>query len=596
MAEQIVRIQSLPGIKRDGTKLEGDNYIDGAWVRFDRGLPRKMWGYASINKYLIGLARSIFGYTRDGLTYVHAGSSARLERLYIDENGNTSIVSDRTPAGLTASADNLWQFDSETLTSGTIVLMAQVAPNLSHISNNAGGQIFYGTMTATATLTQLTTGGGGLPTGVSVTGGVVAVHPYTFLYGNDGYVAWSVAGNPIDYTSTGSGAANITGQKIVKGLPIRGGGGNSPAALFWSLDSLIRASFVGGTTVFQFDTITSQSSILSAASVIEYDGIYYWIGIDRFLSFNGVVREIPNPVNKNFFFDNINLSQRQKVFATKVPRFGEIWFCFPFGDATEPNWAIVFQPATGTWYDTPLPEDGRAAGIPAAVFPSPIMSGVRARNYIATAAAVAAGGAGYTAGDVLHVSGGSALVPVELTVTTVAAGAVTVVAISNAGEYVSTPANAVSVTGGTGSGATFNLAFVTPYNLWVHETGLDAVDGQVSQPIQSYFETADISIPVTQHVEKSTQVLIMEPDFVQTGDMTVQVRGRANARSPENNGEVKTFVAPPVPTDNPQAQLVYFKDQRRQLRFRFESNTPGGDYQMGLILAHIQPSDGTVVG
>ena len=42
MAEKIVQIKSLPGIKRDGTKFEGDQYVDGQWVRFQRGLPRKI--------------------------------------------------------------------------------------------------------------------------------------------------------------------------------------------------------------------------------------------------------------------------------------------------------------------------------------------------------------------------------------------------------------------------------------------------------------------------------------------------------------------------------------------------------------------------
>ena len=57
MAEQIVQIMSKPGIKRDGTKFEGDQYVDGQWVRFQRGLPRKIGGYRSINKFLRGLPR-----------------------------------------------------------------------------------------------------------------------------------------------------------------------------------------------------------------------------------------------------------------------------------------------------------------------------------------------------------------------------------------------------------------------------------------------------------------------------------------------------------------------------------------------------------
>src|SRR5512137_1822551 len=112
MAEQIVQIRSLPGIKRDGTKFEGDQYVDGQWVRFQRGLPRKIGGYRSINKFLRGLPRSLTEYTQDLLTYVHAGSSNRLERFFIDGTYNTSVITDRTPLyDFTPDDGNLWQFE-----------------------------------------------------------------------------------------------------------------------------------------------------------------------------------------------------------------------------------------------------------------------------------------------------------------------------------------------------------------------------------------------------------------------------------------------------------------------------------------------------
>jgi len=94
-------------------------------------------------------------------------------------------------------------------------------------------------------------------------------------------------------------------------------------------------------------------------------------------------------------------------------------------------------------------------------------------------------------------------------------------------------------------------------------------------------------------VSKALQTLMIEPDFVQSGPLTVQITGRANARAQEVNGPVMTIVETP---STPQEQVIYFKEQRRELRFRFESNAIGGDYQMGLVLAHLQPGDGTVVG
>ena len=539
MAERILQIRSEPGIKRDGTRLEGDNYVDGQWVRFQRGLPRKIGGYRAINKYLREVSRALHEYTQNSLTYVHSGSANLVERLYIDNGFNTSIITNRTPSTLTVDPNNMWQFDAIASPAlGGMQLLAQVAPNLECICNADGGQLFYGDLFGTGPLQPVTN----LPTGYSLSGGVAVLHPYTFIFGNDGYVAWSPAGDPTDYTSLGSGAANIASQKIVRGIALRGGPGNSPSGLFWSADSLVRASFVGGDAIFQFDTISTQSSILGANTVIEYDGIFYWVGTDRFLMFNGVVREVPNNLNLNWFFDGLNQSQRQKVFAMKVPRYGEIWWCYPRGEATEPSHAVIYNVRENTWYDCELPNGGRSAAVSPSVFPKPIMTGVAP---------------------------------------TLSAEQVRV-----------TEGNDTRITEGGDTRVTQD-SVVEQYRLWLHESGVDEIDGLNIQPVLSFFETADMSLPVTAQENRALQVLMVEPDFVQSGDMSVAVHGRANARSPEVETEPMMF---PATANTPQEQVVYFKTQRRQLRFRFESNAIGGDYQMGLILAHIQPGDGTVIG
>jgi hypothetical protein len=591
MAEQIVQIRSAPGIKRDGTKFEGDQYVDGQWVRFQRGLPRKIGGYRSINKFLRGLPRALAEYTQDLQTYIHAGSSDRLERFFIDATFNTSVITDRTPtSGFTTDDANMWQFATSYDTTNGNQLVAQVAPNLDCICNSSNGELFIGNLLGTSVLTAVAL----VPANFSATGGVATLPPYTFVFGNDGYAAWSVPNTPSDFTGSGSGNAYITGQKIVRAMPLRGGPGNSPSGLFWSADSLIRGTYVGGTPIFQFDTISTQSSILASNSVIEYDGIFYWIGTDRFLMFNGVVREVENNMNLNFFFDNLNYAQRQKVFAYKVPRFGEIWWCFPFGDSTEPNHAVIYNVRENTWYDTELPNDGRGAGLFPAVFSKPLLSGVAPQEAQAFSVTVTAAGTGYVVGNTLAVVGGIGLITTELTVSTVnGTGGITGVTITNAGQYSTAPTNPVSVTGGAGSAATFTITYDNPYKFWVHETGTDEIDGLTLNPIQSFFETADLSLPVTAQVNKSLQVLMLEPDFVQSGDMTVSVRGRANARAPEVNGVTMTF---PETPQTPQEQVVFLKTQRRELRFRFESNAIGGDYQAGLILAHVQPGDGTTLG
>jgi len=215
---------------------------------------------------------------------------------------------------------------------------------------------------------------------ISVSGGACMLYPYLFVYGNNGLIQNCAAGDFNNWVSVDANANNISATKVVKGLPLRGGT-TSPAGLFWSLDQLTRVTYapqtVGTATLYwRYDIISTQTSILSSQSPIEYDGIYYWIGTDRFLMYNGVVQEIPNNTNINYFFDNLNYTQRQKVWAAKVPRWGEIWWFYPKGNATECTDAIIYNVRDKIWYDAgEAIGSHRSAGVYSEVFRFPIWAG-----------------------------------------------------------------------------------------------------------------------------------------------------------------------------------------------------------------------------
>lgn len=508
MAPIPFKIQSQPGVKRDGTRFEGDYHVDGLWMRFQRGLPRKMGGYRALTNALSGPARGMRSFSTRGLTHVNIGSSGALEHLALDGAGLATAVSNRTPAGFTAAPDNMWQMDVifDTITSKP-TLIAHATPSLTDIDSPDQTPIYYGDMVGNAPLTPI-------PTAPLVAGGVVALHPYLLAYDRDGAIYWSGPNRPNDWTAFGGGGGGyVTGQKILKGMATRGGG-QSPAGVFFSIDSVIRAQFVGAPATFAFDTISTESSVLSAQGFVDYDGIIYWLGVDRILSYSGVVREVPNTVNQDWFFRNLNFAHRQKVFAVKVPRFGEIWWCFPKGDATECNHALIFNVREQSWYDTALPADMRSAGHFPNAFPYPLM--VSAAPYAST----------------------------------------------------------------------------SKYTLWQHEFGVNEVNGSSIRPIRSYYETGDISLLAGQQGQnKSLRCALIEPDFIQRGDMSVTICGRINARAPEVESQPYTFKASAANGDE---ELVYPKDIRREMRFRFESNTIDGDYQAGQSFAHLEPADGRV--
>lgn len=371
--ENIYPITTLPGVKRDGTDFESNHYIDAQWCRFDRGLPKKMGGYRRISNDLSG---PVYGSHLDrinGLNYIYAGSANSLEMSTIDQTGAGSGVTDRTPGSFPTSPNNVWQFDNLYDAGGSAKrIVAHAGQNLMDISSSIQSPIYFGKSDASAALTS---------TGTSVSGGVFSLFPYMIGLDNDGYVLWSPP-NTMSFSGAGSGDARIAPNKLIKGVRTRGGSGASPSGLIWSLDELYRIYFSGGSTIFSFDWI-SDTSLLSTRAVVEHNGRHYWPDFTGcFKTFAGVVEDLPNDMNLDYFFDNLNKEYRQKVWGIKIPRFNEIWWFWPKGNSTYCTDVLIYNIKEKVWYDTAWAEDqlARSCGIYSKSFEFPIMFGLDANN------------------------------------------------------------------------------------------------------------------------------------------------------------------------------------------------------------------------
>ena len=665
MTSKVVALQVGAGIQRDGTTFASPSYIDGRWVRFQYGRPRKIGGYNGAFLNASGVSRGMIMSADNGLNYVISGYSDGIEQWTTDNddavgfgptainavgglsavqitnqgtmytNGTYTSVPINATAGSGAlatvvvssnlvfsvtittagsnyahneavtisaasiggtgsgfagyvsalttfdpNANTLWQFDLgyDPYGNGQNNLIAHPGRNLSDISSTYNTRPLYGSFTGTTltpvgvfTASGTTTNGSpdvtfattiaaigpgvsvsgtGIPSGttvvsaaevggiwtatldqnatasgtvtltfdnnVSISGGVVMLYPYLFVYGNNGLIKNCAAGDFNNWTSADANENTVASVKVVKGLPIRGGT-TSPAGLFWTLDSVVRVTYspqnVGNATLYwRYDLITQQSSILSSQCVIEYDGIFYWAGTDRFLMYNGVVQEVENKQNFNYFFDNLNYAQRQKVWVSKVPRWGEIWWFFPSGDSTECNDAVIYNVRDKTWYDAGQALGARrSAGVFSEVFRKPIWGGWEENN---------AGG----------------------------------------------------------------------YTLWQHETGTNEVYTNKVNAIESYFETNVIGAGtgLVGSVEQPgdnlwTRIERIEPDFVQSGDMEVIVTGNGYADDTPDPSDPYPFSSTTLKID--------MKEQRREMRLKFISNTQNGDYFMGKVLLSIDTGD-----
>jgi len=574
-AKQLFTIASLPGIRRDGTELDGDNYSDGQWCRFQRGRPKKIGGWVRATNQLSGPIRDVQVWSRQTLNAITSFSPYGIEQVLVDNNGLGASIAARTPSGWTTNSNAVWttatQYDDAVSSQGTVIL-AHAASSLLNIDDTTATKPYLGLAAGDAAFTQIADA-------PAVSGGVFATAPFTVVYGSDGFVGWSDENLPQNwytgaYNFGASGADRVTGAKVVKGLPLRSGSG--PAGLLWSLDSVVRMDYSGGGSIFRFTHLTSQSSILSQRGVIEYDGAYFWMGVDRFLVCDGgQVRELPNQMNINWVYDNLNFAQRQKVWVTKVPRYGEIWWHFPYGDADECTHAVIYNVREQTWYDS---SSTRSAGFFSQVFNYPVWSDSSATTTEQVLNLSSVVGT-FSPGDSLLSGNGAQGVVIQIS------GAVLRVHVLGTTRF------GPSALTDTTSAATAVIDSERPlYNMFIHERGRDSVDGDSVSAIESYFTTADFGLPTggaqpnaPQGLNRWTRVMRVEPDFIQEGEMTMQVLGREFANLPETTSSGYNFTN--------ETDRLDTREQARQVRLKFISNTVGGHYEMGRVLLHLQPGD-----
>jgi len=68
-----------PGIKRDGTLFETDEFSDGMWTRFQRGKAKKIGGYRQMFASPTGVPRGLITNTQNGVNYIYAGNYKGIE-------------------------------------------------------------------------------------------------------------------------------------------------------------------------------------------------------------------------------------------------------------------------------------------------------------------------------------------------------------------------------------------------------------------------------------------------------------------------------------------------------------------------------------
>ena len=686
---QIFSLVVKPGIKRDGTIFQADDYTDGVWCRFQRGDPKKIGGYRSIFSSLTGIYRGMIAQPSAGVNYIFAGNAFGIDVFttginygagsgpftanilpgtvkiplvshtspsFVVAGNHTSIFtagtkvifqqtstatqytvlsssysSPNTTVTLTTAFTgatsyvwldsnavftpdpidgpfrNLWQFDVQYSPLGdTLGVLAHPGLNLANIDNGIPTQVLVGNVNPdnanSWSFIGLSDSSGQNPTykPISVSGGVCSLYPFIFVYGSNGFIA----NNNVDLTAYGTqnfydwnGAianqTNISASKVVKGMPMRGGT-NSPSGLFWATDSLIRVSFTGAAPLYwRYDIVSSQISVMSSSCFVEMEGVFFWMGVDRFYQYNGQVSVLANDKNVNWLFNNINYTERQKVWATKVPRYNEIWFFYPRGTNTECSDAIIYNTKDKLWYDAGSAEGARrSCGYTTEIFPTPIWASWEYEPFFHDAQFIINHPASlpvpnanqiYLNGDQTPVLSPGDYIAFSNAVdakyykiatsehiynTTIGTPGVTLITCTT--NFSPTPLSGdymYSINGG--------------YNIWQHEFGQNKIAINDETAVYSSITTNDVSWltgspagEATVGVNRRMHLRRVEPNFLQSGTMSMIILGRKFA-----GGQYEEDSGPYYFTQ--ETGKIDLRVEHRLVRLKFVSNEIDGNYEMG---------------
>jgi hypothetical protein len=487
-----------------------------------------------------------------------------------------------------------------TYQSGVTYIIAHAAPNASDINNNIQTNIYFGDVNSNTPLTLIDPVN--LPLSSS---GFLIVFPYMFIYGNDGSVSYTLT--PTDWSTATTVA--IAGTKIIKGIVTRGG--STTGILFFSMNSVIRATFQGGNPAYSFNTVEMKTSILSQNCIISIFNNVYWVGVNQFYSYNGVVRPLLNDMNTDYFFENLNYAYRNKVFSWYNARHHEWWIHWPKGNATECTDVLIYNVLEQTWYDTQL---ARSAVYEASFFSKPILAdtnqilnkfnpiipvtlpvpvnGLATINGSSTVTVTLGEVTNLQSGNILTLSGATmtgGIPAVNLNIT----APIVVTSLSNQPTvftYTATASATSTVTTGGGTAIFYTQNVPNDcYGIWEHETGLNMVLYGQSYAIQSFYEThLKTLFDQDPSQDRNLRIRRIEPDFNQQGEMNLIIKYRSFAQSTIYESDPYVFLPGQESVELAKVDTV---QMGRLVSFRFESNIVDGYFYAGKILLNYAPGD-----
>jgi len=389
---KLVKVNFPPGIARNGTAYQNAGRWYGSnLMRWVDGALQPVGGWvlqtdtAGAQIQATGKPRASHAWKKnDATVWLSVGTPSKLYAW----SGNTLILTDITPAGLTAGTTDgtesgggvgygLGGYGISPYggLGGSAVLDADTwsLDNFGEIllaCLTSDGKIYESTPTTQAT--QVTNS----PTSCRA----VCVTPERFIFalgasGDPRQVAWCSQATRTVWTP---GTTNSAGAYVLNGSGrLMAGRASRGETLIWSDAELWGAAYIGGQYIYRFDRRGANCGLIGPQAFAVVEDQAFWMGDGQFFQYAGSVRPIPCEVS-DYVFGDLSRTQKAKISAVANPQFGEVTWYYPSASQSgvENDRYVTLNYRLGIWMLGTL---ARASGVGAGVFSTPMLWDTQSR-------------------------------------------------------------------------------------------------------------------------------------------------------------------------------------------------------------------------
>ena len=160
-------------------------------------------------------------------------------------------------------------------------------------------------------------------------------------------IRWSDQDNPYVWTPDATNQAGSIrlshGSDIITAVQTR------QEIVVFTDSSVYSLQYLGPPVVWGSQLLGDNISIVGQNAAVIASGVVYWMGVDKFYTYDGRVQTLNCDVRR-YVFSDFNQAQRQQVYAGTNEGFNEVWWFYCSANSTVIDKYVVFNYLEKIWY------------------------------------------------------------------------------------------------------------------------------------------------------------------------------------------------------------------------------------------------------